>query len=83
MTKEPNKDFRQAVREVMANAYDSELCNYDNLVEIATDNLLALCKEMLVPAEKSVKYLHRGNDGSKQIGWNACRSELLKQLGEK
>lgn len=80
MTKEPSKDFRQAVMGSIAHLFYKQ---EKKQLDATTDRILALCKEMLVPAEKSVKYLHRGNDGSKQIGWNACRSELLKQLGEK
>ncbi len=69
-----DKDFRTRLLYLLEQDASCKEC---------ADRILALCKEMLVPAEKSVKYLHRGNDGSKQIGWNACRSELLKQLGEK
>lgn len=82
MTKEPSKDFRQAVRETLElfmewrTDKDGEIKLQELTLNEATTHILALCKEMLVPRESEAI---RPN----AIGWNACRSELLKQLGEK
>lgn len=78
-TKEPSKDFRQAVMDIIADAE----CNLDAPSEKQlttdefTDRILALCKEMLVPDRQGV------DTTNVFIGWNACRQHLLKQLGEK
>lgn len=82
-TKEPSKDFRQAVMDIIADAE----CNLDAPSEKQlttdefTDRILALCKEMLVPAEDNQGFGTATVSPSKT--WNACRQHLLKQLGEK
>lgn len=80
MSKEPNKDFRQAVWRVIIDAHDERFSDQE-----ATTRILALCKEMLVP------YVDKPRMGSENYeiyaayanGWNRCRQHLLKQLGEK
>lgn len=85
-TKEPSKDFRQAVMDIIADAE----CNLDAPSEKQlttdefTDSILALCKEMLVPEKALFNVKLDDDDDVMRIdGWNACREHLLKQLGEK
>lgn len=87
MSKEPNKDFRQAVLDVVSGSCDP--CRIDEVCPGCTkdtDRILALCKEMLVPklATSGVdKNFNVFPQGEEDEGWNACRQHLLKQLGEK
>lgn len=76
-TKEPNKDFRQAVMEVIE-IVSKEPSYMTIMPEEATVRILALCKEMLVPERQGID-----TNNPVFIGWNACRQHLLKQLGEK
>lgn len=96
MTKEPNKDFRQLITEqVFLLAGSASLCwetkpkgVFDStqaakFADEATTRILALCKEMLVPEDIQEEPNHSEHQVSYAIGWNACKSVLLKQLGEK
>lgn len=83
LTKEPSKGFRQAVNDIVVLAKPNI---YDGYVEYsadeATDRILALCKEMLVPDksecfECNVPYGH-----CCCYVRNSIRQHLLKQLGE-
>lgn len=79
-TKEPSKDFRKALVKLFVDE------GLDNLPYLRlSTRVIALCKEMLVPklatsgVDKSFNVFPQGEEDE---GWNACRSELLKQLGE-
>ncbi len=81
MSKEPSKDFRQAVMDIIADAE----CNLDAPSEKQlttdefTDRILALCKEMLVRAEFEPDCYEPENCSCAE----KFRQHLLKQLGEK
>ena len=77
MTKEPNKDFRERLIELLI---DEGLEDFPYR-RIST-NVIALCKEMLVPG-KARGFSGRFASDEVASGWNACRQHLLKQLGEK
>jgi hypothetical protein len=95
LTKEPSKDFRTALRDIISDVgyeYSWELG-----ADQATELILALCKEMLVQGEKPMtgKGLNCRCDGtgrnphgycecdfSNHAGWNDYNDSLLKQLGE-
>ncbi len=74
MTKEPNKDFRQALFEVLTGRTPPRT------VDQITNEVIALCKEMLVEGRREPRW-SVGKDLNE--GWNAYNDSLLKQLGEK
>lgn len=82
MTKEPNKDFREAVRESIAHLFYKQ---EKKQLDATTDRILALCKEMLVhDAWKEYpnnEEFYREHMTAKVH--NSARQHLLKQLGEK
>lgn len=75
---EPSRDFRQAVRLEMAQIMYGKITV--TTIEEATDRIISICKEMLVPEEAI-----DSDDGNQAMmsAWNACRQHILKQLGEK
>ena len=82
---EPNKDFRQAVREIVEYAKGNGNCEQMISTDTAVHMILAICKEMLVPAE-AVDYEEETSPRGQTYydeGFNDCRQHLLKQLGEK
>lgn len=86
LTKDPSKDFRQAVREVIDKyaVEQIDLVAFGNppthTLDEATTRILALCKEMLVEGRREPRW-SVGKDLNE--GWNAYNDSLLKQLGEK
>ncbi len=83
MGKETGKDFRTRVLEIIScrdcRIYDTP-CN--SCLDEAT-SILSLCKEMLVLGVSNLDEGKGSNcDSNYDAGWNACRSELLKQLGD-
>jgi hypothetical protein len=99
MSKEPSKDFRQLLEEqVFQLAGAASLCwepkpdgvfdstQAKKFADEAADNLLALCKEMLVQgisASGADENFNPIPQGEFDDGWNAYNDCLLKQLGEK
>ena len=75
---EPSKDFRQAMRVALA----SRVMLGDGLLDEATDKVLALCKDMLVPDASGYEEWGLEVGTLREQGWDACRSELLKRMGE-
>lgn len=83
MTKEPSKDFRQALLDIIACPICLKQMASCTLCLDEVTRILALCKEMLVPEKALFNVKLDDDDDVMRIdGWNACREHLLKQLGE-
>ena len=85
-TKEPNKDFKASLLDILEQHWSCDMGDGDLADDNeCADSILAICKEMLVPAE-AVDYEEETSPRGQTYydeGFNDCRQHLLKQLGEK
>lgn len=92
-TKEPSKDFRESVSDIIDAVYvhgvregdapgsrTGKLPKDEMNISDGIASILAICKEMLVEGRREPRW-SVGKDLNE--GWNAYNDSLLKQLGEK